>query len=103
MRSRYVVSGVLGDEAWKLFGDQPPGYRRVAAICEHVHGFLRFSPGSSTPLTTAADAHQAREGVCRDFTHLAIAFCRALNIPARYVFGTCPRSRWSRTPSRWTS
>jgi len=88
--SRYVVSDVLGDEAWKLFGDHPPGYRRVAAICEHVHGYLHFTLGSSTSLTTAADAHQAREGVCRDFAHLAISFCRALNIPARYVFGYLP-------------
>ena len=87
MSSRYVVSDVLGDEAWSLFGGQPPGYRRIQAICDHVHRYLTFTPGSSTPLTTAADVYEARTGVCRDFTHLAIAFCRALNIPARYVFG----------------
>jgi transglutaminase-like putative cysteine protease len=90
MPSRYVLSDVLADEAWTLFGDQPSGYRRVAAITGHVHDYLRFTPGSTTPLTTAADVHESRQGVCRDFTHLAIAFCRALNIPARYVFGYLP-------------
>jgi len=51
---------------------------------------LRFVPGGSNPWTTAADAYRAGEGVCRDFAHLAITFCRALNIPARYVFGYIP-------------
>lgn len=90
MPSRYVLSDVLGDEAWRLFGSMPPGYRRVAAICDHVNGHLRFGYGSSTSLTTSADAYAAGEGVCRDFAHLALSFCRALNIPARYVFGYLP-------------
>jgi len=88
--SRYVTSDVLAGEAWRLFAAEKPGYRRVQAICDHVHGHLRFAYGSSTPLTTAADVHAAGYGVCRDFTHLAITFCRALNIPARYVFGYLP-------------
>lgn len=88
--SRYVSSDVLGDEAWELFGGLKPGFRRVQAICDFVHSTLRFSYGSSTPLTTAAEVRAAGVGVCRDFTHLAITYCRALNIPARYVFGYLP-------------
>jgi transglutaminase-like putative cysteine protease len=90
MPSRYVLPDVLGDEAWRLFGGVPPGYRRVQAICDHVHSHIAFTHGSSTPLTTAADVYQAGKGVCRDFAHVALSFCRALNIPARYVFGYLP-------------
>jgi transglutaminase-like putative cysteine protease len=75
---------------WDLFGDLKPGYRRVRAIMDHVHNRLQFRYGSSTPLTTAADVHASGYGVCRDFTHLALTFCRALSIPARYVFGYLP-------------
>jgi transglutaminase-like putative cysteine protease len=88
--SRYCLPEVLGDEAWARFGGVAPGYKRVQAICDHVHGHLEFRYGSTTPLSTAADVNQGRQGVCRDFTHLAISFCRALNIPARYVFGYLP-------------
>jgi transglutaminase-like putative cysteine protease len=88
--SRFCLPDVLGAEAWSRFGNTPPGYRRVQAICDYVHGHLRFEYGASTPMTTAADAHTTGYGVCRDFTHLAVSFCRALNIPARYVFGYLP-------------
>jgi transglutaminase-like putative cysteine protease len=88
--SRYCLPDVLGDEAWRLFGDAPPGYKRVRAICDHVHSHLRFAYGSSSGATTAADAYAAGWGVCRDFAHVAISFCRALSIPARYVFGYLP-------------
>lgn len=88
--SRYCLPDVLGDEAWSRFGGLAPGYRRVQAICQHVHDHLAFQYGSSTAWSTAADVNSARLGVCRDFTHLAISFCRALNIPARYVFGYLP-------------
>jgi transglutaminase-like putative cysteine protease len=88
--SRYCLPDVLGNEAWELFGSRPPGYHRVQMICDHVHSHLTFRYGSSTPWSTAADVNSTRFGVCRDFTHLAISFCRALNIPARYVFGYLP-------------
>ena len=88
--SRYCVPDVLGDEAWSQFGGVAPGYGRVTAICDHVHQHLEFRYGSTTTQSTAADAHASGYGVCRDFTHLAITFCRALNIPARYVFGYLP-------------
>jgi transglutaminase-like putative cysteine protease len=88
--SRYCLPDVLADEAWGRFGGFLPGYRRVQAICDYVHGHLTFQYGSTTSLSTAADVNAAGRGVCRDFTHLAISFCRALNIPARYVFGYLP-------------
>ena len=88
--SRFCLPNVLGDVAWREFGSLPTGYRRVQAICDFVHDHLAFRYGSSTPITSALDAYQAKEGVCRDYVHLAISFCRALNIPARYVFGYLP-------------
>ncbi len=88
--SRYVLPDVLGDVAWAEFGGMEPGYRRVAAICDFVNSNVRFAYGTSTPQTTAADVWNAKVGVCRDFAHVAISFCRALNIPARYVFGYLP-------------
>jgi transglutaminase-like putative cysteine protease len=88
--SRYCLPDMLGDEAWSRFGGAESGYRRVQAICDHVHKHLRFRYGSSTAQTTAADVNISGFGVCRDFTHLAISFCRSLNIPARYVFGYLP-------------
>jgi transglutaminase-like putative cysteine protease len=90
MPSRYCLPDVLGNEAWRLFGQEKPGYARVQAILEHIHGRMSFSYGSSNPTTTAADAYAAGCGVCRDFAHVAITFCRALSIPARYVFGYLP-------------
>ncbi len=90
MPSRYCLPDVLADEAWSRFGGLRPGYGRVQAICDHVHDHLTFQYGSTTPLSTAEDVNLAGLGVCRDFTHLAISFCRALNIPARYVFGYLP-------------
>ena len=88
--SRYCLPEMLGDEAWSRFGGLPRNYTRVQAICDHVHGHLTFLYGSSGPTSTSADVNASGYGVCRDFTHLAIAFCRALNIPARYVFGYLP-------------
>jgi transglutaminase-like putative cysteine protease len=88
--SRFCLSDVLADTAWQLFGQTPTGWARVQAVCDWVHTNIRFQYGTSTPLTTAVDVFEQRVGVCRDFTHLAVAFCRALNIPTRYVFGYLP-------------
>lgn len=90
MPSRYCLPDMLGHEAWARFSLIPPGYGRVAAICQYVHDHLQFAYGSSAPTSTAVDVNASGFGVCRDFTHLAITFCRALNIPARYVFGYLP-------------
>lgn len=88
--SRFCLSDELAGEAWERFGATEPGWPRVQAICDWVHGALRFEYGTSFPQTTSVDALRAGTGVCRDFAHLAITFCRALNIPARYAFGYLP-------------
>lgn len=88
--SRFCLSDVLSDTAWQLFGNTKPGWERVQAICDWVHTTIRFQYGASTALTTAVDIYEQKVGVCRDFTHLAVTFCRAMNIPTRYVFGYLP-------------
>jgi transglutaminase-like putative cysteine protease len=90
MPSRFCLPDELGHEAWQRFGSIAPGWGRVQAIVDYVHDSLEFVPGASNPWTTAADAYRAGQGVCRDYAHLAITFCRALNLPARYVFGYIP-------------
>ena len=90
MPSRFCLPDELGHEAWQRFGAMTPGWSRVQAIVDFVHGHLEFTHGSSNPWTTAADVFRSGQGVCRDFAHLAITLCRALNIPARYVFGYIP-------------
>jgi transglutaminase-like putative cysteine protease len=88
--SRLCPSDLLADRAWELFGGAEPGWARVQAICDWVHGNTKFSYGTSRPHTTAADVLEAGTGVCRDFAQLSVTFCRALNIPARYCFGYLP-------------
>ena len=90
MPSRFCLPDELGHEAWQRFGSLEPGWERVQAIVDFVHDHLEWVAGASNPWTTAADAYRAGQGVCRDFAHLAITLCRALNIPARYVFGYIP-------------
>jgi transglutaminase-like putative cysteine protease len=90
MPSRFCLPDELGHEAWQRFGALAPGWARVQSVVDYVHGHLEFVSGASNSWTTAADAYRAGQGVCRDFAHLAITFCRALNIPARYVFGYIP-------------
>ena len=90
MPSRFCLPDMLGNEAWSRFSQVPGGYGRVQAICRHVNNHLQFAYGSSSPTSTAVDVNASGFGVCRDFTHLAITFCRAMNIPARYVFGYLP-------------
>lgn len=85
--SRYCETDHLSELAWSLFQNTPPGWQRVQAICDYVHDRLSFGYGYARATRTAAQAHEERVGVCRDFAHLAIAFCRAMNIPARYVNG----------------
>jgi transglutaminase-like putative cysteine protease len=90
MPSRFCQPDELGNDAWEIFGSVEPGWGRVQAVCDFVNSHIEYLAGSSNPWTTAMDAYRARQGVCRDFAHLAISFCRALNIPARYVFGYIP-------------
>lgn len=88
--SRFAQPDVLGAHAWRLFGNHPRGYQRVQAMCTYVHEYLAYTVGSTNALSTSVDAWTTGQGVCRDYAHLLIAFCRALNIPARYVFGYLP-------------
>jgi transglutaminase-like putative cysteine protease len=88
--SRYIESDLLIGDAWRLFGETPPTWARVQAVCDWVHANVRYETGSSDPTTTAADVFRTRKGVCRDFALLATALCRAVNIPARYTFGYLP-------------
>ena len=90
LASRYCQTEALSQVAWHLFGLTTSGWSRVQAICDWVHLNIRYGILQSTPLTTATDVYVAGGGMCRDFAHLAITFCRALNIPARYVFGYMP-------------
>jgi transglutaminase-like putative cysteine protease len=85
--SRYCETDLLSEVAWGLFHTAPTGWGRVQAICDFVHGHIRFGYEHARPTKTAWEAFNERVGVCRDFTHLAVAFCRCMNIPARYCTG----------------
>jgi transglutaminase-like putative cysteine protease len=87
LASRFCESDKLLDMSWELFGAAQPGWGRVQAICDFVHNRIAFGYGNARPTRTAAEAYVEGVGVCRDYAHLAIAFCRALNIPARYCTG----------------
>jgi transglutaminase-like putative cysteine protease len=87
MPTRYCESDHLSRAAQKLFGDLPKGYSRVKAISDWLHDNLDYQIGSTNATTTARDVFLQRAGVCRDFAHLGVTFCRALNIPARLVVG----------------
>lgn len=88
--SRFCWPAPVADEAWRLFGAIEPGWAKVQAISDWVHESVRYEVGSSTSQTTAQDVWDTRTGVCRDFTHLGITLCRAVNVPARYVAGYLP-------------
>ena len=83
--SRYCQSDRLMKLAQDEFGDSEPGYARVQAVCDWIYQKITYISGSSDSQTSAYDTATQRAGVCRDFAHLGIAFCRALNIPARFV------------------
>ncbi|WEZ82751.1 transglutaminase family protein [Rhizobium sp. 32-5/1] len=85
--SRYCETDRFGSLAWRLFGEVEPGWARVQAICDYVHERLLFSYGYAATLRTAMEAHDERVGVSRDYAHLAVTLCRAMNMPARYVNG----------------
>jgi transglutaminase-like putative cysteine protease len=84
LASRYCETDLLISEAWRLFGHVAPGWSRVQAICDFVNREITFGYPFARPTKTALETFQERRGVCRDMAHLAIAFCRCLNIPARY-------------------
>jgi transglutaminase-like putative cysteine protease len=85
--SRYCETDRLTEAAWQLFGNSPLGWGRVQAICDFVHRRIAFGYEHARPTKTAWETFNEGKGVCRDYAHLAIAFCRAMNIPARYCTG----------------
>lgn len=87
MASRFCEVDLLSPVALELFGHVPPGWARVQAICDWVHSRVAFSYAHARPTRTALDVFTERIGVCRDFQHLAVTFCRCLNVPARYAAG----------------
>lgn len=87
LNSRYCEVDRLSNIAVELFGNIEPGWNRVQAICDWVNSKVTFNYQHARPTKTALDVFTERIGVCRDFQHLAITFCRALNIPARYATG----------------
>ena len=87
LASRFCDSDRLLDLAWSLFGATEPGAARVQAVCDFVHHHIQFGYEHASVGRTASQAYEDRRGVCRDYAHLSVAFCRALNIPARYCTG----------------
>src|ERR1700722_6370435 len=85
--SRYCDLERFSDMAWKLFGATPLGWPRVKAVLDYAHRRIRFGYEHARATKTAHEAHEEGAGVCRDYAHLAITLCRALNIPARYCTG----------------
>ncbi|HEX7921932.1 MAG TPA: transglutaminase family protein [Bradyrhizobium sp.] len=85
--SRYCETDRLSEVAWKLFEGTPPGWPRVQAICDFVHHHIGFGYEHARATKTAREVFDDGKGVCRDYAHLAIAFCRCMNIPARYCAG----------------
>jgi transglutaminase-like putative cysteine protease len=87
MSSRFCEVDLLSSTASNLFGHLPRGWGRVKAVCDWVHSHVRFSYQHASSTRSALDVYNGGIGVCRDFQHLAITFCRGLNIPARYATG----------------
>jgi transglutaminase-like putative cysteine protease len=85
--SRYCETDLLSEIAWQLFGHGPTGWGRVQAICDFVHQRIQFGYHHARRTRTAWEAYNEGQGVCRDYAHLAITFCRCMNIPARYCTG----------------
>jgi transglutaminase-like putative cysteine protease len=85
--SRYCDTDNLSQIAWQLFGHTTPGWPRVQAVCDFVHRHVKFGYQYARATRTASEAYHERQGVCRDFAHLAVTLCRCLNIPARYCTG----------------
>lgn len=85
--SRYCETDRLTEEAWRLFGQTQPGWARVQAICDFVHQHIEFGYQHARRSKSAWEAYNEGAGVCRDYAHLAITFCRCMNIPARYCTG----------------
>ncbi|HLV81016.1 MAG TPA: transglutaminase family protein [Chthonomonadaceae bacterium] len=87
LASRYCEVDRLSEVAWSLFGQTSPGWARVQAVCDWVYAHVEFGYPYARATRTAYEVYEERKGVCRDFMHLAVTFCRCLGIPARYATG----------------
>jgi transglutaminase-like putative cysteine protease len=87
LASRYCEVDRLSTLAWELFGHTASGWPRVQAICDWAHQHVTFGYHFARPTKSALDVYSERQGVCRDYQHLAISLCRAMHIPARYATG----------------
>ncbi len=85
--SRYCETERLMSDAWRLFGHLTPGWSRIQAVCDFAHRHIEFGYHFARSSKTAWEAYCERQGVCRDFAHLAITLLRCLNVPARYCTG----------------
>lgn len=85
--SRYCETDRLSDTAWRLFGSGPTGWARVQAICDYVNQHIAFDYQNVSSTRSALEVFDGKVGVCRDYAHLAVTFCRCMNIPARYCTG----------------
>ncbi len=87
--SRHCQSDLFIEDAWQMFGHIVTGWQQVQAVCDWIHDNISYQKGSNSN-TSSYEVYQQRQGVCRDFAHLGVSFCRALNFPARYVCGYLP-------------
>lgn len=87
LASRYCETDIMLQTAWQLFGNAPSGWGRVQAICNFVNAHIAFNYAHADATRTASRGYAEKRGVCRDFAHLAVTFCRCMNIPARYCTG----------------
>ncbi|HEY2179184.1 MAG TPA: transglutaminase family protein [Caulobacteraceae bacterium] len=87
LASRYCDVDAMSQLAWDTFGTAGRGWALVQTICDYVHDRITFGYHHARATRTASEAHEEGVGVCRDFAHLAITFCRAMHVPARYCTG----------------
>jgi transglutaminase-like putative cysteine protease len=108
--SRYCETDRLSEVAWNLFEKSPPGWKRVQAICDFVHRHIALGYEHARATMTSWEVFNDGKGVCRDYAHLAITFCRCMNSPARYCagylgdIGVRPRygpMDWAHLGGRW--
>jgi transglutaminase-like putative cysteine protease len=101
--SRYRDTEKLSETAWSLFAKALMGWRRVRAICDFAHNHISFGYEHARATRTAWEGFSERRGVCRDYADLAVAFCRCLNIPARYCTGYLGDIECRHPMARWIS
>src|SRR5206468_13054701 len=103
LASRYCETDLMSDLAWSLFGDTPAGWARVQAIVDYAHERIQFGYPYARATRTAEQGHAEGVGVCRDYAHLAVTLCRAMNIPRATAMGTLGTLACRASTRRWIS